>query len=633
MFLNFWLPFGAALLVKTLIVSALAGACLLLLRRSAAAARALVCLLALSALLLLPVSSLLLPGWGVPLPLPRRSAAPKPLSAPAAASVSADKPTVLPAEEEAAPALHAPVPANIAPRPFPWNAVLAFWLLGVCAAAVRPLLGLWGLARLGRDSVLVSDAAALRLCSDCAAALRVSRVPTLRRGAVPMPLTWGWRRPVVLLPDCADFWPEGRLRAVLLHELAHLRRRDWPAHRLADLACAFYWFHPCVWLLARRLRVESEIACDDLVLTTGLAAPDYARHLLEIALALPAAPASPQGAVAMAQTSRIERRLTMILDTSRRRTLKRGAWMLSAAAVLGAAGLASLHFSAQAAPPKTAKPKATKLEAKGITFHANSLTFSASNVSVVSLPSSAIDTGAVRAKFASDFKINGIQFLAGVTDANAPGGSWWSGTGAVLPSSLADIAVPPAGDQADKRTKNLVFVFHVPSPEITVNYKLSSALGYSSSNEADGSRTLNAAFPASATKTNLQIGLAFLPWKTVATTSGSASGTMAFVGATGAGGAPSPMQYISSPVTETKTGTVLTVSANSSSTSEDLRVVAVNAQGQEVLSQQSSISSNNLLRQATVGFALSLEQIKEIRVQTRPFSWIELKDVALKPVL
>src|SRR5207253_7453555 len=87
----------------------------------------------------------------------------------------------------------------------------------------------------------------------------------------------------VIMPAEADTWPDDRLRIVLLHELAHVKRRDCLTHLLAQLACACYWFNPLVWIAVRRIRTERERACDDLVLACGTEGPDYADELLEIA--------------------------------------------------------------------------------------------------------------------------------------------------------------------------------------------------------------------------------------------------------------------------------------------------------------------------------------------------------------
>ncbi len=372
------------LLIKSLAVFALAGLTLLAQRRASAASRHLVCLLTLCALLALPLFSqtpFSLPvSVLTPLPQPPAHLTPRPLlpqgEGAGADDVGAGSPRPLSARPAFLPSSHAGQGQAAAPTPVlarsslappelgaGGRSLLALYLLGVLAASVRPLLGLWGIGNLGKSSRPEASPAVLTLAADCAAALGLPRVPAIRRGDVPVPITWGLRRPVVLLPDAASAWPDGRLRAVLLHELAHIRRRDWAAHRLADLACALYWFHPLVWLTARRLRGESELACDDLVLSCGVPAPDYARHLLDIARALsPAAPSTSTGAIGMARTAHVEGRITQMLNPTqnRRAATRRTIFVSLIAAALGVGTLAALRPAAQAAPKPSARRPAPK---------------------------------------------------------------------------------------------------------------------------------------------------------------------------------------------------------------------------------------------------------------------------------
>jgi len=373
------------LLLKSLLLFAISGLLLFALRRSSAAARSLVCLLTLGALLALPLFSLMLPGWRVPVaePTPIRPSPALPVregkeSSPLAAAANSS------AGAAASPIQLSPTAAPHSKSSLtgrtPAKQGGGFFLLGLLLASVRPLLGLWGIRRLSRTCLDIADPQTLALTADCARLLGLKTPPRLCVAAVPVPMTWGWRRPVIALPAASTDWPEDRLRSVLLHEMAHIKRRDWPAHRLADFACALYWFHPLVWLTARRLRSETELACDDLVLASGIPAPDYARHLLEIASALPRVPGRSNAAIAMAQTSKIESRLTMILDKTRpRRPVARRvlvfALLPASAALITLAVLrpdakaqtAPLSLSADADNPILSLPNGTTVRMVGIT--------------------------------------------------------------------------------------------------------------------------------------------------------------------------------------------------------------------------------------------------------------------------
>ena len=135
----------------------------------------------------------------------------------------------------------------------------------------------------------------------------------LRSEDAKMPFACGVFNPTIVLPAECDDWSLDRRRAVLLHELAHVRRHDLIGHTLGRLACALYWFHPLVWTAAKQLRSESERACDDLALTCGARATDYAEHLLDIVTSV-RGDATPSVALAMARRKEFEGRMLAILD-------------------------------------------------------------------------------------------------------------------------------------------------------------------------------------------------------------------------------------------------------------------------------------------------------------------------------
>jgi beta-lactamase regulating signal transducer with metallopeptidase domain len=203
--------------------------------------------------------------------------------------------------------------------------VLVAWLLGLIVCGLRVASGFCAIRRLERRSVALESGPLWQQSREVMGALHLRRPVALRMAAVEdnvvVPLTWGWRRPVVLLPSDAETWPSLQRHAVLLHELAHVARWDWATQLSAQAACAFYWFHPLVWLGARSLRAHSERATDDRVLSAGMRATDYGECLLGFVKSLQAT----QGrrimklAIAMARPSSFEDRLSALLDGQRDR--------------------------------------------------------------------------------------------------------------------------------------------------------------------------------------------------------------------------------------------------------------------------------------------------------------------------
>ena len=144
------------------------------------------------------------------------------------------------------------------------------WSVGFGVSLFVLLVGLCRLSWLASHAERVKHGRWAELTGDIARAYGLRRPIALLHSDHPTLLvTWGVVRPKVLLPADALDWPDDRIRIVLGHELAHIRRSDWLVQMAAELLRAVYWFNPLVWIARRRLRLESEQACDDAVLEDG----------------------------------------------------------------------------------------------------------------------------------------------------------------------------------------------------------------------------------------------------------------------------------------------------------------------------------------------------------------------------
>jgi len=352
-------PFVAGVLTKGTLLVLIAACLTRLLGRSPAAARHLVWSLAVGGLLLLPVMAQL--PWRLELTTlaaARDAFAPEPaLVATKNHSNQVTLNTGSPTTEAQSPVARrpSPVPGSSSPvasrqspvaRPLdPAMLLTLAWLAGMLWMSGRLLVGVANVRRIVRRSVPADDDWQ-ELVDDAQASIGAeANVRIVISAEAAMPFTSGLFRPVIVLPDAASDWTTERRRSVLLHELAHVRRRDLVTNAVVQMACVAYWFHPLVRLAARHVRIEAERACDALVVAAGTRPSDYAGDLLEIARTMRSS-ATATVALAMARRSDFEGRLLAILspDTGRN--------VLTATR----AALVALSFAAPAAAIAAAVP-------------------------------------------------------------------------------------------------------------------------------------------------------------------------------------------------------------------------------------------------------------------------------------
>lgn len=269
------------------------------LRRRSAAAQHLVLVTGLAAVVLLPISVLIVPSWQLEIPE-------GPLQAVAWTSIERSGPASATPATDGSSASRAPtLPA--------W---LLAWLVGVATVGGRWMLAIRSSRRIVDEAERSRSPALRGLASRLADEAGVHRpFELLCGGNRQMPFTSGWLRPTLILPKEAETWDRQTQEMVLAHELAHIRRCDVAAQALAAAATSIYWFHPLVWWMASRLRSTAERAADDAVVSLGAKPADYADSLLRLARRYKGL----RTLTAAAANARFEARLEALLATGRRR--------------------------------------------------------------------------------------------------------------------------------------------------------------------------------------------------------------------------------------------------------------------------------------------------------------------------
>lgn len=316
------------LLLKSFVILLVASGVRLCCRRSHPSTRHLIWFVAMAGLLCLPVISHFVPSWQRPIwTVASRSGSGNELTLTLKlASVRSNVGSIQTPAGDAAVLnilnLDQNAPGQMLATRFRagWAAVvLSVWLCGTSLILFSILAGHFRLRFICLTVRQPSNLEWLSLLSQLCGELRIRRSVTLLQSSNNvMPATWGSLHPFILLPDEANQWSLARLRVVLRHELAHIKRFDCLSQSIARIACAFYWFNPLAWVAVRQMCIERERACDALVLSGDSCKPsDYAAHLLEIARRFRHAPKAAY--IAMARSSHLESRVAAMLDCSQNR--------------------------------------------------------------------------------------------------------------------------------------------------------------------------------------------------------------------------------------------------------------------------------------------------------------------------
>ena len=313
--------------------------------RSSAATRHFIWECAIAIAVLLPLATIVTPHWSV--------ATPTPLARLASAARIEAAPSTIPSgvvtarsELDAAKKPKDRRPSGLAP----WRIATWIWITGAVGVFCYALMGHFAAWRLYRTTRKVEESWIQNIEQLTRGAGLRGSLCIVESATVSAPVVLHLWRPIIIMPVAAGRWSRARIRAVLLHEFAHIRRNDLHWQWLTQFACVAYWFNPLIWFAAHQLRLERERACDDFVLQSGTSGADYATHLFEIASGGSASTAA-HFAIGLAEyRSQLEQRLFAIVNprTPRQPATILGRFMVALPMLLVALAASAVQITAKA---------------------------------------------------------------------------------------------------------------------------------------------------------------------------------------------------------------------------------------------------------------------------------------------
>ena len=242
---------------------------------------------------------------------------------------------------------------------FPANSLIwlvQVWFAGVLLFSLRPAGGFLILERLRRKEALPVAENLRAICLALQQRLGIDRVVCYCECLhLQAPAVVGWFRPVVLLPVTAlTGLSEQQLRAVIAHELAHIKRLDCFVNLFQIAAETLLFYHPAVWWLSNRIRAERENCCDDVAISVCGNAVEYARALTLLAERR-AAPSLAMAVNRSPLAARVARMLGITnLGTGMRSAGLAASILCLSTAVLAGNALFGVARTASAAQPQSA---------------------------------------------------------------------------------------------------------------------------------------------------------------------------------------------------------------------------------------------------------------------------------------
>lgn len=233
--------------------------------------------------------------------------------------------------------------------------VALFVGLAAGVGVVRLILGLRAVRHYRKESRSVPDRNILELRDILQASLSYpGTIALVESDRLATPATIGWRKPAIILPTNWRSWSDAERRAVLAHEIAHIRRHDFLTWVAAQVALVLHFYHPLVHWLSGRLRLEQELAADAAAAALAGGQQAYLKTLAAMALRQADAPLAWPARTFLPTRGTFMRRIEMLRDTKLSTKGISGWWRYGTLAVLLTAGIVVAGLRAGAGPVETA---------------------------------------------------------------------------------------------------------------------------------------------------------------------------------------------------------------------------------------------------------------------------------------
>ncbi|HUW18598.1 MAG TPA: M56 family metallopeptidase [Sedimentisphaerales bacterium] len=484
-----------------------------------------------------------------------------------------------------------------------WKAYVMFgWLVGVL------VLGGWVVMRFRQLRRLhngVGDRVELperlgQLVQDTAQRLKLRRVPkVVLSGSITTPAVFGAFRPVLLMPaeEVSKLCRKG-LEHVLLHELAHIKRADLKVHGLWMVLQIIYWFNPLLWFVRRQLQHLRELCCDATVagvLREGTL--DYRETILETGRRLLAHPVEPGiGFLGLFEDSS---RLLVRLKWLEKKTWRyRGLRMLT---VLAVVALMTACVLPMAATGKNRKAGIGGSVSEGPAFAATL----SSGVTVE---------------------------LLGVCEHPSVGRQWWQPDGTVMKEAPYQKAkcepIQNSNEEFDHLREFAVRFSGRDLDKVNIKFVVPAAVRLSASGGIMGGETKSiksvaCELPKFLESHEVCVGVASGEWETAGTQTAGFGSNVTQETEAGSITWAVPSQVNSEAMIEVAHPFV----------EDAVRIVAEDKSGRVMTAHGSSGGGTSLWGAVRVTFGIPLSQISKFHIQTRPYRWVEFKNVSLKPGL